>query len=76
MTIRGTAFLWHQIRCIVAVLFLVGRRLEEVDIVAKLLDHKNHSLGGKPIYQMASDLPLVLWDCQYDGVEFTFLPGI
>jgi len=34
----GHAFLWHQVRCIAAVLFLVGRRLEEPGIVARLLD--------------------------------------
>lgn len=30
--IRGSAFLWHQVRCMVAVLFLVGRGLESPDV--------------------------------------------
>jgi tRNA pseudouridine38/39 synthase len=28
MTIKGSAFLWHQVRCMVAVLFLIGQGLE------------------------------------------------
>lgn len=28
MTIRGSAFLWHQVRCLVAVLFMIGQGLE------------------------------------------------
>src|SRR3990167_371323 len=35
--ITGHAFLWHQIRCIVEILFLVGKKLESPDIVSHLL---------------------------------------
>jgi tRNA pseudouridine38/39 synthase len=34
----GQAFLWHQVRCIVAVLFLVGRGREDPSIVNELLN--------------------------------------
>lgn len=34
----GQAFLWHQVRCIVAVLFLVGQGKEETTVVQQLLD--------------------------------------
>lgn len=34
----GEAFLWHQVRCIVAVLFFVGSGKEETTIVRELLD--------------------------------------
>lgn len=34
----GQAFLWHQVRCIVSVLFLVGQGKEEPTIVQQLLD--------------------------------------
>lgn len=34
----GQAFLWHQVRCIVAILFLVGQGKEEPEIVQQLLD--------------------------------------
>ncbi len=32
LTIVGNAFLWHQIRCIMAVLFLVGRNQESPEV--------------------------------------------
>lgn len=38
LTLTGRAFLWHQIRCIVAVLFLVGNCKEEPSIIQELLD--------------------------------------
>jgi tRNA pseudouridine38/39 synthase len=59
--VHGTAFLWHQVRCMVAVLFLVGQGLEEPSIIDELLDVKNNP--GRPMYEMADDAPLVLWDC-------------
>ncbi|KUF98637.1 hypothetical protein AM588_10009399 [Phytophthora nicotianae] len=34
----GRAFLWHQVRCMVEVLFLVGSGREEPSIIPKLLD--------------------------------------
>lgn len=30
--IKGSAFLWHQVRCMVAVLFLIGQGLESPDV--------------------------------------------
>ncbi|KAJ5888569.1 hypothetical protein N7495_008610 [Penicillium taxi] len=59
-TLNGSAFLWHQVRHMVAVLFLVGQGLESPSIVAELLDVKKNP--RKPTYEMASDAPLVLWD--------------
>lgn len=32
----GTAFLWHQVRCMMAVLFLIGKRLEAPDVSVAL----------------------------------------
>ena len=74
----GTAFLYNQVRHIMAVLLLVGAGLEEPRIVSALLnvDADPEEEGGeeealprvtrKPEYQMADALPLVLWDCAYD----------
>jgi tRNA pseudouridine38/39 synthase len=62
-TVHGSAFLWHQVRNMAAVLFLVGQRLESPSIIDELLDtEKNPS---RPTYEMASDAPLVLWDCVF-----------
>jgi tRNA U38,U39,U40 pseudouridine synthase TruA len=32
MTVKGMAFLWHQVRCMVAILFLIGENLEEPEV--------------------------------------------
>jgi tRNA pseudouridine38/39 synthase len=64
LEIRGNAFLYHQIRCIMAILFMVGNRLEDKCVVKQLLDVK--ALPAKPCYGLASDAPLVLWDCGFD----------
>nr|CAG4634860.1 EOG090X083V [Alona affinis] len=57
----GQAFLW--VRCIVAVLFLVGQGKEEPTIVQELLDVGRNP--RKPQYGMASELPLNLFTCSY-----------
>lgn len=38
LKLTGQAFLWHQVRCIVAVLFLVGKEREQPSIVSELLN--------------------------------------
>lgn len=78
--VRGSAFLWHQIRCMVAVLFLVGQGLEDPGVVAELLDPERHP--RRPNYVLADDRPLVLWDCVFgrengdgaaDGVDWVYV---
>lgn len=59
--IRGSAFLWHQVRHMVSILFLIGQGLESPLIIPELLDVSKNP--RKPTYEMASDAPLVLWDC-------------
>eukprot|EP01127_Copromyxa_protea_P020392 TRINITY_DN6828_c0_g1_i2.p1 TRINITY_DN6828_c0_g1~~TRINITY_DN6828_c0_g1_i2.p1 ORF type:complete len:447 (-),score=68.38 TRINITY_DN6828_c0_g1_i2:114-1421(-) len=63
-TIKGSGFLWHQIRCIMYILFLVGIGKEDPQIVADLLDVTKNP--RKPCYNLASDIPLVLFDCSYE----------
>ena len=62
--IKGQAFLWHMVRNIVKVMFFIGEGKEEPAIVDELFDVEN--LPGKPNYQMASDLPLVLHRCDFN----------
>ena len=59
--LHGSAFLWHQVRHMVATLFLIGQGLEPPSLVDELLDVKKNP--RKPMYEMADDAPLVLWDC-------------
>lgn len=61
--VRGSAFLWHQVRHLVAVLFLVGQGLENPSVVDDLLNVEK--TPSRPLYDMASDTPLVLWDCVF-----------
>jgi len=61
--IRGSAFLWHQVRCMVAILFLVGQGLEKPTIIKDLVNIELCS--SRPQYEMATDKPLVLWDCKF-----------
>lgn len=38
LEITANAFLWHQIRCIMAVLLLIGQEKEQPEVVSELLD--------------------------------------
>ncbi|KAH5379729.1 tRNA pseudouridine synthase [Parastagonospora nodorum] len=65
--LHGSAFLWHQVRSIVAILFLIGQRLESPSLVQQLLDIETNAT--RPKYEMASDAPLVLWDCIFPHAD-------
>ncbi|KAI0789178.1 pseudouridine synthase [Abortiporus biennis] len=76
----GTAFLYNQVRHIMAILFLIGTNLEEPTLVTALLNTDPNNpyppfregdpipevVTSKPEYQMADPLPLVLWDTGFD----------
>lgn len=80
----GSAFLYHQVRHIMAVLFLVGTGLEPPSLVSSLLNVSEGAISPregeasypvvdrKPEYQMADGLPLMLWDCGYPDGTFTW----
>ncbi|KAG6877745.1 hypothetical protein C0993_004459 [Termitomyces sp. T159_Od127] len=68
----GTAFLYHQVRHIMAVLFMVGHGQEDPSVITSLMNVEEGLEPGatevvdcKPEYQMADALPLLLWDCGY-----------
>ncbi|KAK7435910.1 pseudouridine synthase deg1 [Stygiomarasmius scandens] len=80
LNLIGTAFLYHQVRHIMAILFLVGRGHEQPWVVNSLLNvsegleqpREGESIeivGSKPEYQMADALPLMLWDCGYSNED-------
>eukprot|EP00163_Fabomonas_tropica_P012902 TRINITY_DN2428_c0_g1_i2.p1 TRINITY_DN2428_c0_g1~~TRINITY_DN2428_c0_g1_i2.p1 ORF type:complete len:288 (-),score=55.89 TRINITY_DN2428_c0_g1_i2:139-1002(-) len=64
----GYAFLWHQVRCMMAVLFMVGEGKEDPSIVDKLLDVQ--ALPGRPAYRPAPPQPLLLFDCGFEDLQF------
>jgi tRNA pseudouridine38/39 synthase len=72
--LKGTAFLWHQVRCMVAVLLTVAQSLEEPKLIQELLDVKKYP--SRPTYKMAHDVPLVLFDCGFnsDAVKWSTGP--
>lgn len=63
LEIKGSAFLWHMIRCIVAILMLVGIEKESPEIILELLDVEKNA--KKPQYSLASEIPLNLFKCDY-----------
>ncbi|KAJ1955853.1 pseudouridine synthase deg1 [Dispira parvispora] len=63
LNLRGSAFLWHQVRCMTSVLLLVGQGLETPSVVQDLL--QVDKARGRPIYPLASEIPLILYDCYY-----------
>ena len=70
LNLRGTAFLWHQVRCMMSILFLIGQKLEPPSVIDRLLDITK--TPAKPNYEMASEIPLVLYDCEFDNLEWQY----
>lgn len=68
--IKGTAFLWHQIRFMMTVLFMIGSGKESFNVINDLLDIQK--CDGKPQYNTASDIPLILYDCEFDESKVKF----
>ena len=65
ITVLGHAFLWHQIRNMVSVLFRIGLGLESPKVISGMLES-----GVKYNYDMASEIPLVLFDCEFENVDW------
>jgi tRNA pseudouridine38/39 synthase len=63
--IVGTAFLWHQVRCMMACLLLIGEGVEDQSVVESLLDLD--VCPRKPIYELADPAGLVLFDCEFEN---------
>ncbi|XP_062847916.1 tRNA pseudouridine(38/39) synthase [Trichomycterus rosablanca] len=70
--VKGLAFLYHQVRCMMAVLLLISQKLEAPEIINQLLDVENNP--RKPQYSMAVDYPLVLYECNFEGVIWVSEP--
>jgi tRNA pseudouridine38/39 synthase len=68
--IHGQAFLWHQIRCIMEILFMIGNGSEEPSVITELFDIEKNP--GKPNYPLAPEMPLVLKDCGYPNLQFGY----
>jgi tRNA pseudouridine(38-40) synthase len=71
--VRGTAFLYHQVRCMVAVLFLIGEGKEAPTIVSELLDTARYP--RRPNYEIASEAPLLLYEVGYEDLVWRTSPA-
>ncbi|XP_073974707.1 tRNA pseudouridine(38/39) synthase isoform X2 [Rhodnius prolixus] len=63
LELEGQAFLWHQVRCIMSVLYLVGQKLELPSIISDLLNVD--VCPRKPQYPLADPLGLNLFETEY-----------
>ena len=70
LQIEGQAFLWHQIRCIAAIVFMIGKGRESPDVINEMLNVTKYP--GKPNYSLASEFPLVLHDCGYERLHLGY----
>ncbi|XP_004641452.1 tRNA pseudouridine(38/39) synthase [Octodon degus] len=66
--VTGQAFLYHQVRCMMAVLFLIGQGMEKPEVIDELLNIEKNP--QKPQYSMAVEFPLVLYDCKFENVKW------
>jgi len=110
LNLRGSAFLYHQVRNIMAILFMVGAGLEDPNVVDELVNVRPGAAAAdrvrartwldsfsneadaqtpdkslmralterhtdltvyetKPSYEMATDRPLMLWECGFRSTE-------
>ncbi|XP_071625269.1 tRNA pseudouridine(38/39) synthase [Heliangelus exortis] len=72
--VTGQAFLYHQVRCMMAILFLIGQRMESPEIIDQLLDVEKNP--RKPQYSMAVEFPLVLYDCEFENLQWFYDPEV
>ncbi|XP_013119513.2 tRNA pseudouridine(38/39) synthase [Stomoxys calcitrans] len=63
LEIKANAFLWHQIRCIMAISLLIGQSKEDPEVITELLDVEKNPC--KPQYTPAIGLPLNLFQCDF-----------
>uniref|UniRef100_A0A7M4DX97 Pseudouridine synthase 3 n=1 Tax=Crocodylus porosus TaxID=8502 RepID=A0A7M4DX97_CROPO len=59
-----------QVRCMMAILFLIGQRMEDPEIIDELLDVEKNP--RKPQYSMAVEFPLVLYDCEFENIQWIY----
>lgn len=61
--INGSAFLWHMIRSMMTILFVIGDKREDPNIIKELLDIEKYP--KKPQYFLANEIPLNLFFTKY-----------
>lgn len=68
LRVRGSGFLWHQIRCIMTLLFSIGEGHDAPELISDLLDVEK--TPAKPGYPVAPGEPLLFSHCEYRPCPF------
>lgn len=68
----GKAFLWHQVRAIMAILLLVGQGDEKPEIIKELFDIERNP--RTPQYSLAADYPLNLFHVEMEKYSKNHVP--
>lgn len=68
----GKAFLWHQVRAIMAILLLVGQEDEKPEVIKELLDVERNP--RTPQYSLAADFPLNLFHVEMENYSKNTVP--
>ena len=66
--IKGSAFLWHQVRCMMSILFMIGNGTEKPDCISQLLD--SDKIPERPNYDIAEGNNLILSGCGFEGIRW------
>lgn len=64
-TIKGSAFLWHQVRLMMGILFEIGQQRVAPEIITQMLVDVEQKSCVDFSFQMATELGLVLWNCAF-----------
>ncbi|KAH8740884.1 hypothetical protein FG386_002819 [Cryptosporidium ryanae] len=65
-TIKGSAFLWHQVRLMIGILFEIGQSKMKPEVISEMLKNYQDKNTGKHSFHMASENGLILWDCVFE----------
>ena len=66
--IKGSGFMYHQVRNMMSVLYLIGSGLESSKLITELLDVEKNM--RKPTYGLTDPYPLVLYQSKYDHLQW------
>ena len=72
--ITAPSFIWHQIRGMMTVLIRVAQGLEDEGIISMMLQKQGCQEGSRPIFGLASPIPLTLTNVEYPPgcINWTF----
>ncbi|KAK6588386.1 Deg1p-like type II pseudouridylate synthase [Cryptosporidium xiaoi] len=73
-TIKGSAFLWHQVRLMIGILFEIGQSKMNPGVISEMLKNYENKNTGEHFFHMASETGLILWDCVFEEYTIQSIP--